>query len=268
VLDGRALHGSDLLYALAQRAKAANPDLFLAKGFATVGDDAVAAIFTTPAGRLPTDIPGRAEIFRACARQLIDAHGGDASLMVQAARGHLGGAGGLLARLAGFDAFRDPFGKKTALFVKLLVREGLFDPVDPALIEVAIDHVVMTMSLRSGIVQTGDASVRAAVTAGQPLDPLQTEILREVTQDAMRNLVRTAGVRPDEIDDLIWSYGRMSLRSTTPLKSPYDIHADLDGQLDAGELPRFVAILNGVDITSDEVWPDALTVRGPFTRHY
>ena len=268
VVNGRPVHGSDLLYALAQQAKRKDPTLFLPEVFAAIDDEAVAAIFTSPSGKLPADVSGRAEILRACSRKLIDEYEGDAWILVFRSNGRLGGADGLLARLKRFDAFSDPVAKKTALLVKLLIWEGLFSPFDPENVEVAIDHVIMTMAVRSGIVRIVDAAIRQAVLDGRHLDQMQIATLRQVTQRAMHELSARCGARPDEIDDLIWSYGRKSLRGTTPLEAPEDVHSELDGQLKLSELAHFVAILNGTDVVSECVRPSVGTVRGPFTRFY
>ncbi len=269
VVDGRPMHGSDLLYALAERAKTADLRLFLPDAFATVSDPAVADMFTSPAGKQPADVVGRAETFRDCARRLNDEYGGDALRLVAVCNRRLGGPGGLLVRLSSFPAFSDPVGKKSALLVKLLIREGLFDPLDPGQIAVAVDHVIMTMALRSGIVLTADSAVRGAIESGTPLDAMQIGLLRDVAKEAMVQLTIDSGLRPDVIDDLIWSYGRQSLRQPIPLRIAADVHSELDNQVDPAARETFISILNGVDaVASEERFPTAQTVRGPFTRYY
>ncbi len=267
-LDGRFLHGSDLLYALAEQAKLADPTLFLPKSFRCIDDGAVAGLFTSPGGKQPADVAGRAEIFRACAADLIKNYGGDACQLIDQSNHMLSGDTGLIRRLKKFTAFSDPIGKKSALLVKLLIREGLFNPLDPAGIDVAVDHVVMTMALRSGLVQSAEARVRAAVESGTHLDQLQMDLLRKNTKTAMRELAAASRLRADEVDDLIWSYGRASLRKRTPLTAPAAVHSELDSQVERDELSHFVAVLNGLDSNAGDVWPAAQTVHGPFTRFY
>ena len=266
-LNGRLLHGSDVPQALAERAKLADHGLFLADRFRTIRDEAVAALFTSPGGKQPADVAGRAEIFRACATGLIKAYGGDALQLLERCRQRLGGAEGLLQRLREFGAYGDPVGKKSALLAKLLIREGLFAPTDPAEIDVAVDHVVMTMALRSGLVRTSNPATRAAIEGGTYLDQLQMSLLRDATKQAMRALCAASGLRADSVDDLVWSYGRASLRQDTPLRASAAVHSELDGQVNLAALPDFIFVMNGLDSAADG-WPAARTVHGPFTRFY
>jgi hypothetical protein len=267
-LDGQFHHGSDLLYALGQRAKAADPSLFLPDRFASFGDAEVAAILTAPDGCAPADLPGRAQLFRACARRLIDHHGGDAAALLDSAHGRLGGPGGLFALLRQFGAYEDPLGKKANLLVKILMREDLFHPLDPEAIDSAIDPVLMTMALRSGLVVCKDASVATGLAAGAQLDGYQIAVLRDLTRDAMRAVSEQSGVSLDRIDDLLWSYGRKALRLATPLDPEAAVHSELDSNVDLTELTHFVAFLNGLDEAADPAWRNVRQVSGPFTRYY
>ena len=261
-------HGSDLLYALAESAKTADPELFLPDRFAAIGDDEVARIFTAPNGAVPADVAGRTRIFRAAARRLIEKYDGDALALVGRAGQRLGGADGLLALLRGFEAYADPLAKKANLLVKTLMREGLLQPVDPEAIDSAIDHVLMTMALRSGMVRCHDRTVAAALAAGQPLNGYQISVLREVTGAALRALSTASHVSLDRIDDLVWSYGREAMRRPTPLDSVAAVRSELDARVNAAALPGFLAFLNGIDADADPEWRCVRRVTGPFTRHY
>ena len=78
-------------------------------------------------------------------------------------RGRLGGDAGLLALLAGFEAFSDPLQKKAFLFAKLCDRRGWLTVRDPEHWQVCADNVLMRLALRSGLVAPGSRDdVRAA----------------------------------------------------------------------------------------------------------
>ncbi len=230
-LDGVFRHGSDLLYALAERAKTEDHGLFLSNRFASVTKAKVAQIFTTQSGLTPADIAGRTRLLRDCASGLRDRFNDDAQELLWRAGNRIGGPGGLLDLLRGFEAYSDPLGKKSNLPCKILLREGCFTAGDPQAMNVAIDHVVMTMALRSGVVRCVDPVLRTVVMGGSILASHQMGALREVTADAMRLVGRQAGVEVDRVDDLLWSYGRKALRRGTPLDDPVSVHGELDANL-------------------------------------
>lgn len=268
VIGNRLLHGSDLLYALAERAKRADLSLFLPSSFTRVSDDRVAAIFKNDAGVLPHDVPGRARIFRECADRLLWSYDGDAANLIASAGGLAGGPDGLFARLATMPAFADPASKKANLLRKLLKRAELFRPTDPEHWDIASDHVVMTMALRSGVVRCVDPVTAECLRAGTELDAEQIRHLREVSKRALKDLAWTAGADVDDLDDLFWSYGRKSLREATPLTSPESITSDLDPLVDPAVKPAFLAALNGLDPGAAAGAKMIHVVRGPFTRNY
>jgi hypothetical protein len=268
VVNGTLRHGSDLLYIMAQQAKRADPSLFLPARFATLDEATVTRIFTAPDGSTPADLSGRTALMRDCAIALNRLYAGDACVLLQQAQDQVGGRGGLLGRLAEFSAYKDPIRKKASLLAKVLIREGVFIPHDIENLPVAIDHVVMTMALRSGMVACSLEPVRQAIAAGTALDQYQMDVLREVTGQAMQDLVGASATSSDKIDDLFWSYGRESLRRPTPLDTVDLVRSDIDGQVRAEALPYFIAFLNGVDGQGGDRWPEARTVRGPFTRFF
>ncbi|MGH2950666.1 MAG: hypothetical protein ACRDKX_01310, partial [Solirubrobacterales bacterium] len=102
----------------------------------------------------------------------------------------LGGAGGLLERLAAFEAYADPLAKKSQLFAKICARRGWFDPVDPEHWQVSADNVLMRLALRSGLVEPGER-----------------EEVRARTRDAFGLVAADAGISPPLLDDLLWELG-------------------------------------------------------------
>ncbi len=136
--------------------------------------------------------PGRrAELWRDLAAGVSGEYGGEATTLLAAARGRLGGPDGLLDRLAAFDAYADPLAKKAQLFAKICERRGWFDVADPESWEVSADNVLMRLALRSGLVDPGDlAAVRAA------------------TRSAFKRVAERAGISPPLLDDLLWELGR------------------------------------------------------------
>ena len=271
---GRAFyHGSDLLYKLAADAKEKDNGLFLAERMRDITDEAVEEIFRTQTGILPADVPRRARIFRECARFLLEhedgALAGDVRALLRRSKGAIAGKDGVLARLARTHAYADPVGKKANLFCKLVLREGLFTPIDRNAIGISIDHIVMTMALRSGIVAAVASDLLQKLEAGRRLDEYTIAVLREVTKSACEDVVRASGAFADEVDDVLWSYGRASLREGTPLADAAAVACELDPQVHAPTRNPFIEFMNGLDApAAAERWRNIRTVNFPSTEYF
>jgi hypothetical protein len=111
--------------------------------------------------------------------------------LLRASEGRLSGRGGLIARLASFDAYSDPLAKKGFLFAKICERRGWLAVVDPEAWEVSADNVLMRLALRSGLVEEG------------PLDRVRAQ-----TRAAFKRLAGETGISPPLLDDLLWELGR------------------------------------------------------------
>jgi hypothetical protein len=191
LVDGSGpFEGSALLWAVALQSARRDPGLLTAARVVDVSGTEVAAIFRI-GGDTVADPAGRAELWRDLGAGLVADYEGSAGTLLAASDGRLGGPGGLLARLAAFDAFADPLQKKSQLFAKICARRGWFAPVDPEHWEVSADNVLMRLALRCGLVEPGERDeVRAA------------------TRAAFKRVAESAGIAPPLLDDLLWELGR------------------------------------------------------------
>ena len=182
--------GSALLWAVALDAAEGEPGILTAGSLREVSGERVAALFRIE-GETVADPDRRAALWRDLAAGIDRDYGGQAKALLEAGAGRLGGTGGLLARLGGFEAYSDPLGKKSFLFAKICERRGWLDVADPECWEVCADNVLMRLALRSGLVNPGPlAEVRAA------------------TRDAFKEVAAVSGVAPPVLDDLLWELGR------------------------------------------------------------
>jgi hypothetical protein len=182
--------GSALLWALGLCAERRRPGRLSASGLAEIGPDQVGEMFRI-GGETVAGAKVRARLWRDLAAGVREEYGGDAEALLSSAAGRLGGAGGLLARLAEFEAYADPLQKKSLLFAKIAARRGWFEVADPESWEVCADNVLMRLALRSGLVQPG------------PLDAV-----RASTRAALKRVSAEAGISPPVLDDLLWELGR------------------------------------------------------------
>lgn len=190
-VDGEGpFHGSALMWALGLAAERRLPGTLSAVRLAEVDSEHVAGLFEVQ-GETVSGPGKRAELWRELAAGLTHGYGGGAAALLDSASGRLGGPDGLLARLAGFEAYGDPLRKKSFLLAKIAERRGWLRVSDPERWEVCADSVLMRLALRAGLV-----------------DPAPVEELREATRTAMRRLADEAGVPPPLLDDLLWERGR------------------------------------------------------------
>ena len=190
-VDGEGpFEGSELLWAAGLRSARRRPGLLTATGLAAVTEADVASAFEVD-GETVADPDRRAALWRDLAGGLARDHGGSAARLLASADGRLGGQGGLLARLAPYEAYADPLAKKSQLFAKICARRGWLEVSDPESWAVAADNVLMRLALRSGLVEPGDlVQVRAA------------------TRDAFKRVARDTGISPPVLDDMLWELGR------------------------------------------------------------
>ena len=191
IVDGSGPHeGSDLLWALGLRAERRRPGTLTARGLADVGEGEVAKLFRIGGDELAG--PGeRARHWRDLASGLERRYGGEASALIAAAEGLLGGPGGLLGRLSEFEAYSDPLQKKSFLVCKIWERRGWLRVGDPERWQVCADNVLMRLALRAGLVRGTDP-----------------EAVRAATRSAWKQVANLAGVSPPLLDDLLWERGR------------------------------------------------------------
>jgi hypothetical protein len=182
--------GSALLWQLGLLAEARHPGLLSAGRLADADEARVAEIFSV-GGETVAGPDRRAALWRDLGAGLSREHGGSVAALLDACGGRLGGDAGLLARLAGFEAFSDPLQKKAFLFAKLCERRGWLSVRDPEQWHVCADNVLMRLALRSGLVAPGSRDdVRAA------------------TREALRAVADAAAISPPVLDDMLWELGR------------------------------------------------------------
>ncbi len=182
--------GSALLWALGLRAERRAPGALTARSLLGVDPAAIAAVFRI-GGESLADPERRAQLWDDLARGLIENYQGEASALIDAIGGRLGGGSGALKHLGGFKAFSDPLQKKSFLVCKIWERRGWLEVADPDTWQVSADNVLMRLALRAGLVGEGTVDeVRAA------------------TRDAFKLVAEQAEISPPLLDDLLWERGR------------------------------------------------------------
>jgi hypothetical protein len=191
MVDGQGpFEGSALLWAVGLRESGREGGLLQADRLRAASGKMVGTTFRI-GGETVAGPERRAELWRDLAAGLQSEYDGSAQALLAASDGRLGGASGVVARLARFVAFSDPLAKKAFLYAKICERRGWFEVSDPECWEVCADNVLMRLALRSGLVADG------------PLDQVRAE-----TRAALKTLAAEAGTTPPVLDDLLWELGR------------------------------------------------------------
>jgi len=184
------LEGSALMWAVGLQAAEREPGLLTAASLRGITGERVAGLFRI-ADETLAEPERRAALWRDLAVAVERDHGGRADALLAAARGRLGGDGGLLALLAPYEAYADPLRKKSFLFAKICERRGWLEVRDPDSWQVCADNVLMRLALRSGLVGPGSLAE-----------------VRESTVEGFAAVARRAGISPPILDDLLWELGR------------------------------------------------------------
>jgi hypothetical protein len=183
--------GSALMWAVGLAAARRRPGLLTAAALEEVTGAEVAELFRI-GDETVVDPERRAGLWRDLAGGLRREYGGRAAAVLDRADGRLGGRGGLLDRLAAFEAYSDPLAKKSQLLAKICERRGWLEVADPEHWEVCADNVLMRLALRSGLVAPDD-----------DLDRVRT-----ATRDAFGRVAAATSIPPPVLDDLLWELGR------------------------------------------------------------
>lgn len=247
-VDGRLLSGSDLMYAKATKRQEQDPGIFSAKRLQAISEDAVASWFRLESGADIADPGLRAYLLRDAAQRLIEQYEGDAQSLLSACVSQLDNKqhGGLLQRLAEFRAYEDPLRKKSHLLSKILIRRGIWVPRDAHKQEVPVDPVLVHLALRSGLVTVTESGITQRILSGQRLSQDVARRLRLLTLRGFGMVSERSGLAPYELDDLLWGFGRVFLRSGREVSledlkdNPY-----VKGVAHPDAVARFLAVLGG-----------------------
>ncbi len=182
--------GSALLWALGVAEEQDVPGTLSAEALADADEDLVADLFSIE-GETVSGPDERARLWRDLAGKLLEDYDGAAMELIAAGEGRLGADGGMLDRLATFEAYSDPLRKKSFLFCKIAERRGWLAASDPESWRVCADSVLMRLALRAGLVEEGPV-----------------EEVRAATADAFAAVAEKAGISPPLLDDLLWELGR------------------------------------------------------------
>ncbi len=214
VIDGKKLHGSELLYALARKRK----EYFAAEKMQRISKREVKEWLSTEEISIP-DPEVRGMLLRDCAIKLLKYYNGSALELIKAADGYLlrEDRRGLLQLLAQFKAYSDPLSKKSFLLVKFLERRKLFEIKDIENLHIPVDNVLARIALRTGIIEVMDKKLETKLKKNLPANQRDDRDIRSAAQKAYDIISSESGLKITLLDDIFWTMGRACCSRENPV---------------------------------------------------
>jgi hypothetical protein len=139
-------------------------------------------------------------------QKLVENYAGQVCALIAKSHGYLVGEQGIYRLLSDFEAYSDPFKKKSSLFVTFAHQVGLFTIQDLENLIPIMDYHMQRVLLRFGCVEILDEQLRQALVKQENL-PSDEEI-RSASIDAVHQLARHSGHSIFNIHDFLWPLGR------------------------------------------------------------
>ena len=139
-------------------------------------------------------------------QKLVENYEGQICAFIAKSQGYLAGEQGIYRLLSDFEAYSDPFKKKSSLFVTFAHHVGLFPIQDLDCLIPIMDYHMQRVLLRFGCVEILDEQLRRALMNQENL-PSDEEI-RSASIEAVHQLARYSGHSVFNIHDFLWPLGR------------------------------------------------------------
>ena len=158
------------------------------------------------------DLPRRAEILRATARELSESFDGCVSRLLNEADRRVGGESGAYAQLARLTAFTDPLRKKSSAFLMTVHFSGRWPIVDHANVLPMIDYHRMRLLMRTGCIEVTDERIADRLRAEMPVSGHMEAAIRDAAMTVCTTIPRLAGMAMFDFDVLLWAHARSCCR--------------------------------------------------------
>jgi len=159
----------------------------------------------------------RSELLIEMSRKLVDRYSGQISTLLAMSGGNLSGERGIYNLLSDFQAYLDPFRKKSTLFVTLAQSAGLLNVKDIENVVPIMDYHMQRVLLRLGCVEIVDLKLRHALVNHEKVD--SDEEVRFASIEAVKQLASHSGHPATIIHDFLWPLGRSCCKEKPLCKS-------------------------------------------------
>ena len=139
-------------------------------------------------------------------QKLVEYYEGQVSVLTAQSQGYLVGKRGIYQLLSDFEAYSDPFKKKSSLFVTFAHKAGIFAIQDIGNLIPIMDYHMQRVLLRFGCIEILDEQLRRALIKQEILS--SDEEIRSASIDAVYQLACYSGHSVINIHDFLWPLGR------------------------------------------------------------
>lgn len=159
----------------------------------------------------------RSELLIEMSQKLGERHSGHISTLLTTSQGYLSGDQGIYRLLSDFEAYSDPFRKKSTLFVTLAQSAGLLAIQDINHLVPIMDYHIQRVLLRFGCVEIIDLKLKEALINQEQVD--SDEEIRVASIEAVKELALHSGHPAMNIHDFLWPLGRSCCKEKPLCKS-------------------------------------------------
>jgi len=112
----------------------------------------------------------------------------------------------LYESLSELEAFKDPYKKKSTLFIKLIHQSGLVYIPDVDQAQPLMDYHMQRLLLRTGCIEINDEALSASLRHKNILN--DDSYIREKCIEAIERISKDSGIGVLDLDDMFWAIGR------------------------------------------------------------
>lgn len=151
----------------------------------------------------------RGELIRDMCKVLVDKYEGRVESLLKATEDRMGGENGLYSLLKDFKAYGgDPLCKKSAVFIDLIDRFGLWEFSDWNNYIPPIDYQIVRIALRNGVVSIKDPELFEKLRENSPVSQEEDTIIRSVVIDALKEISAVSNKHTRDLQGFYWVLGR------------------------------------------------------------
>lgn len=151
----------------------------------------------------------RGKFLRDMCGVLMRKYNGKVENILKTSGNRMGGENGLYALLKDFQAYgEDPLSKKSAVFIDLIERFGLWRPNDWQNYIPPIDYHKIRIAFRNGIVKTKETELLEKLKNNISITQEEDIIIRSAVIEALNEMAKTSNRHPKDLQGFYWALSR------------------------------------------------------------
>ena len=151
----------------------------------------------------------RGELVRDMCGELVQKYEGKVENVLKKSGNRMGNDNGLYSLLKDFQAYgEDPLCKKSAVFIDLIYRFGLWNFSDWENYIPPIDYQIVRIALRNGVISVEDSELFEKLKNNLPATQENDIAIRSAVIDALKEISASSGKHTKDLQGFYWAIGR------------------------------------------------------------